>query len=747
MATYSAPNYVPQLPGYESVVPLELMSKVGIYKQAKFDSNHQEIQDQLDKLGQLPIIKDSDREVIAGKMKGLVDKMNEFSGQDLGDSRVSSQLMGYATSFYNDQDIYERVADNQRAVSAMKNYQKMIEDDPDTYGANNAKLFLNSYNQWLTNPGKKFNASYTPYYNYTKEENDIIDRVRKDPNIFLKTLPDGSKTPYATEELKQVLPEKIMAALSSSLSGNALKQYQIDYEGSKDRYTVEGAVSDLSEQVSYLINSKSDIVSRLGTMTKPEDRKAAEQKMEAIDKTVASIQRMRSDVMTSGDPSQYYTFDSFLNKRLKGLGEAYSFEQHGDLKYDPYQLEMYKHRLDKDLEAFKAKLKGETDGPQATTLENTIYHIGLNKKGYMTPEEMVHVFGGSTKLYDDGSFNLPTHNTEVFLDMQPSLKSRGMDVDARKAAGASKATADYKAWTETPAGYNVVSKGGWGNAASGGGETEHQAKSFSDFVKWSQATQIGTDKNGKPITQADKYKIDYGLDVSSSADMSVADKIAADPDLMNAYRKVTKSLQEQGLAGNLKVVPTSGTNTVLTSGNNMKGNVLVQATRDRFLKAFGEGQYLSPNTGFNKMLKEGIIRNTNEQDANGDDIYQMSMWVGSNTNLEQVHDNWTEKHVPKKDGIDVVASQRGHFNNTMMKLGAMQPFIEDPVTSIKFVKENVGRLAIQQADKDKVNSRLDMIASTLKRDLPDNDREYLITTAVRLANAKTIEDINKILSE
>lgn len=751
-----------QLPDYQGTVPLDWLAKVGTIEQGEHDQNQAALQGQIDQLGQYPIVKPSDRAVITQKMSDIVGKMNEFSGQDLGDTRIYNKLMNYTSGMLNDSDIYTRIADNQRAVNARKDMEKMVKDDPSTYGANNAYIFNKAYGEWMNTPGKSFNAEYMPYQDDTEWKKGVIDDLYKNPDTFIKTLPNGSKVPYATEELKVVLPQKISAALAAAMPSNIGQQYRIDWEASKDRMTVPGALEDMNNHINDLLIKRSSVQDAMRHARTDDDRKAGQANIDRINDALNSLYTTRNTVASTDDPSQYYTFESHINSKFNNIGNAFAMEQHSNLKYDPYQLEMFKHNLDKDLESWKATLKAKANADATTpvTLINTLETLGYNQKAQTTPDEMTHIVGSGVKPGADGSFPLVLNNRPVMVDLQPLLKANGYDVDVRKAAGMSDLIDKYHQYIKGTSPASIFSPNvavGTPTLPAPGSDTTANGGRWSPInMVPSRSDYTNGSVNVKPLKEflkdqvttnpklVEYYKSNFGLDITNSKDLDIASSIANNADEMKAIENMTTQIT--GFGGVYKAYAGDGDNVIAGSKGEIVGNVLLEFPKSTMQHITDKGSMI--NSNFNHFLQKGIIKDTHKttEDKKAEEIYQISVHVPANHDLGLAVSNYSSEHATKKEGIDVVGEQLGVWHQKASEINNAYPFIVNPDASVGAVKTHVLPLIKDPATKELASKALDAGADALKKNPPKDQKKIIIQGMIMLLRAKDEAEINKILS-
>ncbi len=758
MGTYSTPQVNLNLPAYQGTVPIDLLLKAGMMRQGEYDRHQAALQGNEDMLTNVPIIKDSDRQVVQQAASDMVDKTNQYSGQDLGDPRVFNKILGMQKGLIND-DVMRSISSNQSAVTEQKQTANSLRDNPELFGATNMAVYNKQVNAWHNAPaGTPYRAQYTPFVDDTDWKKGVIDDLYKNPDTYIKTLPDGSKQPYATEELKVVLPQKIHDALMASMPSDIANQYHIDWQAGLDHYTAPGVAQEIDHHISTLEIKKADAENMLSAATTDKDKQSAQSTLDKINGAIGSLTKTKYDVITNNDPSLFHTYDSHLDQKFTDLGNAYAMHQESDLKYDPYKLALFNHSLDLDTEYKKASLKANVEQTNPVSLINSLETVGYYQKAQMNGDEMTHLIGNGAEVdKKDGSFNLTLHDRNVLADPQQVLKANGYDIDARKSVGMGDLMDKYYRFTkgEMPQGFGPAhnttpgttpqtSEGGEWSSSTGHVANTPSSKipgtdrqiSFNTFIR-------GAIKDNPGIV--DYYKKAYGLDVTNSKDLEIANSIASNPKEAAAMTELTKNLTNA--AGTFKVYPGDNkTNVIVGSGSELRGNVLIKMTKAQMVQFTDPGSIADDN--YFALLHKGVIKKSgNDVDEKGNPIYQVSVSVPANKDLNLAVQNFAAEHATKKEGIDVAAEQLGLFKHKAQEISAVQPYIVNPDGAVKSIKQSVLSLPMSDLTKVNASNALDKAAETLKRDIPIETKKYVIGILSALRAAKNEDEIKKILSQ
>jgi hypothetical protein len=645
MSTYAGNSY--QKGHFVSGIPLDLVMQVAGAKQAKYDKAQANLQSELDRLSNYQIIKDSDKEVIGGKMNQLVDRMNKFSGQDLSDSRVYNQLLGETSSFYNDKDVYSRISANAKAVAATNKYQETVEKHPELYSAANEWKFQKELQDWQSDPNKiDFNGSYTPYHDSSKKYQPVIDKMMAHPDVRYEiewyTNPETGETIKRGErEVKELTANKIKQTLKGLMDGKDMSQAMIDYEYKMANTSLEDAQKEIQDDMTLIDNQIAALKDNVNAGIRVDE---SSDLIDQFEQDRAKYELKYQQVTASGDPSSYYTRDKYIDDNLTAFANGYAFKDRGKLEDDFLFTEEYKFgnamklaKFNSDLnvdEAIRKQKAGVGTGSKTTKagapvdaegkplvanpFEDDIWSIFEKGEGQISsPERMAATYTNSGQVDPQtGTFMINLSNMKVHLDLKPSLNSVGIQESTKRATGYRTLQSAYDKWTTTKEGMQAAGpKVGATGRAGSMTQPRFEKKSVNDFLRSEAGKQV-----------AASIRKDYGLDVANKEDMDKVLKFMESADTQTLTGLLGTMLEEKKISGNVRVKPAGGTNAYVDNEGNLVTNVVVTATHDEFANILGSGTFFGAS-GVDLLIKKGIINPTLESNAKTDDegkqLYEM----------------------------------------------------------------------------------------------------------------------------
>lgn len=203
MASFSSRDTIPFTP-YIETNPVDAYLKVGMYKEDQLKQGLQKVQQTVDTLTGLPIIKEEDKQYLQnrlGELKGGISK--NLSG-DFSDSRIERQIAGAARTIYSDPVVRNSVEGTMAAQKVDADIEQAKKDGK--WNAANEYVVKNGINNWLSDKtvgskASQYFTGYTPYTDkiekflkYMKDVDptmDLSDVYRNDPKAITPDNPEG----------------------------------------------------------------------------------------------------------------------------------------------------------------------------------------------------------------------------------------------------------------------------------------------------------------------------------------------------------------------------------------------------------------------------------------------------------------------------------------------------------------------------------------------------------------------------
>jgi hypothetical protein len=187
MASYT--DAIAQFNPYVQQLPVELMAKVGMQKQAQYNQGVQKVQNYIDNVAGLDIYRNVDKEHLQSKMNELGSKLRVVAAGDFSNQQLVNSVAGMTGSVIKDPVIQAAVKSTAK-IKAGQERRKELEAKGLT-DKNNDDLFAYNINQYADNreladaEGNpiQFNSEYIPYTNITKVLREELTNAGENASI------------------------------------------------------------------------------------------------------------------------------------------------------------------------------------------------------------------------------------------------------------------------------------------------------------------------------------------------------------------------------------------------------------------------------------------------------------------------------------------------------------------------------------------------------------------------------------
>jgi hypothetical protein len=488
MASYT--DAITQFNPYVSTLPVEAMVKVGMQKQAQYEQGVQKIQQSIDNVAGMDVLKDVDKNYLQTKLNELGNNLKYVAAGDFSNFQLVNSVSGMAKQIGRDQTV-------QNAVSATAQYRKQvgIMESKRKEGKSdiaNEDLFSTQASKWMNDntAGSSFSAEYVPYTDVFKKLGEIAKNVGEDSTIvqqLFKTDKNGNplvingKLQYndvmAETLLKGKDKDKILNAFQSGLDANDYRQLSIT-----GRYKLKGRGTDeLHSMVDEGFNEyqKSALLQKkylqdkiLELKTKNGDQEIInklKERIVSLDESVNKRKESADELKSSDDDvirSSIYT-NNYLDSISNSMATKETYTKYSKnpavevmMDRDKFKLDVRKFQLDQSkfqyqqmhdsevlsqarwTELFKAGLVDENGKPTGAGLyAGAARDLGINDQTDPTYFENSFLQGMKDdtdtqfKLYEKVAIGYWTNAAAASGDKTPYTKEQtiaGMRTEAKK---------------------------------------------------------------------------------------------------------------------------------------------------------------------------------------------------------------------------------------------------------------------------------------------------------------------------
>jgi hypothetical protein len=254
-------KYVPQQ-------PVDAMLKVGMYKQQKYEEGYKKIQDSIDRVAGLEVLRGVDKEHLKTKMNELGDKLNWVAAGDFSNFQLTNSVAGYANDVSSDESVIAAVSSTNRIKQETFRRRELEKEgltdaNNDAYFSEGVNNYVNS-TELLGEDGTpiSYNGSYIQYTDIIGEmrtaltdaglEGDLVEEIFvTDPQTGKPLVDKNGQYIYADVKVVEKISSNekaVQAAINTVFSkGNVQQQLQIDGWANYRNRPVETLMEPLRE--------------------------------------------------------------------------------------------------------------------------------------------------------------------------------------------------------------------------------------------------------------------------------------------------------------------------------------------------------------------------------------------------------------------------------------------------------------------------------------------------------------------
>lgn len=307
--------------------PVEAMAKVGMYKQQRFDEGVKKIQESIDNVAGLDVVRDIDKQYLQSKLNQLGSQLTNVAGGDFSNFSLVNSVNGMTNQIAKDPNVIN-------AVSSATRYRKDLETiqglkEKGEWAESNQLEYNKEVTNWYDSNdlNSSYSANVSPYVNVQEESQKIIKALAMD-EYNIEVMQDSTTGKYydimTNQEVKELTPEKIQTALKTGLSPQAWRQLSLDgklkYNNVGDQSFVNQLNDGYESRFTFLSEKRSDLVNAELGAKSPKDKLRLQQEIAKLDKMIEANQAEYDSISAgfgSGDvesaKAQLYTMDWMNN--------------------------------------------------------------------------------------------------------------------------------------------------------------------------------------------------------------------------------------------------------------------------------------------------------------------------------------------------------------------------------------------------------------------------------------------------
>ena len=395
MASYI--DAITQFNPYVSQLPVDLMAKVGMQKQAQYEQGLQKVQSQIDSVAGMDVMKDLHKNYLQSKLNELGGNLKAYAASDFSNFQLVNSVGGMAKQIGRDPIIQGAVSSTAWARKQQANMETAKKANKSSI--QNEEWFNNGLSKWL-NDGNIKSAYTDEYVNYTdidaklrtvvekmhEEDKSIENPWKRDAagnTLYYDKNGNASLDPSKGQKvvddamlkltIKGKPAEKILSNFYSSLNENDQRQLKIDgwyhYKGATEDTFKKDIVNNYNKSKQILTDGIVDMnVSLANPKLSTADKAALQANLSVANKKLtdgsleASLQSDLSGISKITDLDDY-KYRLYSQKTLTKLAT--------DLSWQSYQQEFINNPY--------AQMGLEKSKLQATIDQNAITNAHWNE--------------------------------------------------------------------------------------------------------------------------------------------------------------------------------------------------------------------------------------------------------------------------------------------------------------------------------------------------------------------------------
>jgi len=320
MASYK--DIIPTFNPYIQQEPVEAMMKVGVYKQERYDEGVKKIQESIDNIAGLDVVREVDKQYLQSKLNQLGGQLSSVAGGDFSNFQLVNSVNGMTNQIAKDPTVINAVSSAARYRKALESKDKLISEGKGS--DSNDWLFNQQANKWLNSDDLKtqFNATYRPYKDYNKAARDIVKALGKKVTGYDVAFNEKGQLVDAMTRVRieGVSKERIQTALKQGLSPDDYRQMQTDglykYSNTSSNQYVQDLNSSYQNTFSQYSSERDRLLALQSSASSPKEKQRLQQQISQIDDASEALKSEYSSLSSGfesgdvqGSQAQLYTMN------------------------------------------------------------------------------------------------------------------------------------------------------------------------------------------------------------------------------------------------------------------------------------------------------------------------------------------------------------------------------------------------------------------------------------------------------
>lgn len=305
----------------------QLTGQVQTALQQRFDVNVAKVDDLIQKITSVPLVRDQDKKYLGDRLNGLMSMVEANSKVDMTNNNVTRQISNYISTAIDD-NVKTQIGNSQKIQSFQQEAARIKKEKPELYNDANYAYAMDKsgYAAYMNGETDDLgNLQYKPYYDVPKNLNEPLDKWAKEMG-FEKVVDSSVEGGYIykTVKGKTLSEEQISNFVENRIAtdSNLKQQLMIDshykYRGVSD----EALLSNYKEVVKPVLDNMNMQMTEIDYQIKNTNPDNAE-RLQILNQKKATITKKKEFTEAQAN-GQGYNRDSFLfNNYVNNLTESY----------------------------------------------------------------------------------------------------------------------------------------------------------------------------------------------------------------------------------------------------------------------------------------------------------------------------------------------------------------------------------------------------------------------------------------
>lgn len=305
----------------------QLTGQVQTALQQRFDVNVAKVDDLIQKITSVPLVRDKDKMYLGDRLNSLLSMVDANSKVDMTNNNVTRQISNYISTAIDD-NVKEQIANSQKIQSFQQEAARIKKEKPELYNDANYAYAIDKsgYMDYVNEKTDSIgNLQYTPYYDVPKNLNEPLEKWAKEMG-FEKVVDSSVEGGYIykTVKGKTLTEEQIANFVENRIAtdSNLRQQLMIDshykYRGVSDEALLENYKESVKPVLANMDMQITEVDYQIKN-TNPDDV----DRLEILNQKKATISK-KKEFAESQLKGEGFNRDSFLfNNHVNNLTESY----------------------------------------------------------------------------------------------------------------------------------------------------------------------------------------------------------------------------------------------------------------------------------------------------------------------------------------------------------------------------------------------------------------------------------------